>query len=54
MMLFSVTGAQVGILTEDTHSKQELLILKTDKLEKHIEDGKIIIVAGFQGRYTER
>ncbi len=45
----SMTGAQVGILTEDTHSKARIVDIKTDKLEKHIEEGKIIIVAGFQG-----
>ncbi len=45
----SMTGAQVGILTEETHSKARIVDIKTDKLEKHIEEGKIIIVAGFQG-----
>ena len=45
----SMTGAQVGILTEETHSKARIVDIKTDKLTQHIEDGKIIIVAGFQG-----
>ena len=45
----SMTGAQVGILTEDTHSKARIVDIKTDKLTQHIEEGKIVIVAGFQG-----
>lgn len=45
----SMTGAQVGIITEDIHSKARILDIKTDKLMEEINQGKIIIVAGFQG-----
>lgn len=45
----SMTGQQVGILTEETHSRARIVDIKTDKLEKYIAEGKIIIVAGFQG-----
>ena len=45
----SMTGAQVGILTEDTHSKARILDIRKDKLEEQIKAGKIVIVAGFQG-----
>ena len=45
----SMTGAQVGILTEETHSRARIVDIKTEKLMEHINDGKIVIVAGFQG-----
>ena len=45
----SMTGAQVGILTEETHSRARIVDIKTDKLKEHLGEGKIIIVAGFQG-----
>ncbi|MCD8024065.1 MAG: aspartate kinase [Candidatus Gastranaerophilales bacterium] len=45
----SMTGAQVGILTEETFSKARIVDIKTDKLSEHIKNGEIVIVAGFQG-----
>ncbi len=45
----SMNAMQVGIITENVHSKARILDVKTDKLMKHINDGKIIVVAGFQG-----
>ncbi len=45
----SMTGAQVGIITEDTHSKARILDIKKDKLLEHVQNGEIVIVAGFQG-----
>ena len=45
----SMTGAQVGIITEDNHSRARILDIKADKLKQHLKDGKIVIVAGFQG-----
>ncbi|MDO5437396.1 MAG: aspartate kinase [bacterium] len=45
----SMTGAQVGILTEDTHSRARIVDIKTEKLLEHVNNGEIVIVAGFQG-----
>lgn len=45
----SMNAAQVGIITEKIHSRARILDVKIDKLMKHINDGKIIVVAGFQG-----
>ena len=45
----SMTGAQVGIYTEDTHSKARIIDIKTDKLTEHLKNDEIVIVAGFQG-----
>ncbi len=45
----SLTGAQVGIVTEAEHSRARILEIKTNRLERHLEEGKVIVVAGFQG-----
>jgi aspartate kinase len=45
----SLTGAQVGIVTESDHSRARILEIKTDRLQRHLDEGKVIVVAGFQG-----
>ena len=45
----SLIASQVGILTESIHSKARIIDIKTDKLEKYLTEGKIVVVAGFQG-----
>lgn len=45
----SMNGSQVGIITETIHSKARIVDIKTDKLKKNLDEGKIIVVAGFQG-----
>ncbi|MEA5467469.1 aspartate kinase [Spirulina sp. 06S082] len=45
----SLTGAQVGIVTETDHSRARILDIKTDRLQRHLQEGKAIVVAGFQG-----
>lgn len=45
----SFNAMQVGILTENVHSKARIIDIKTDKLKKNLNEGKIIVVAGFQG-----
>jgi len=45
----SFNATQVGILTENVHSKARIVDIKTDKLKKNLEEGNIIVVAGFQG-----
>ncbi|MGL5743561.1 MAG: aspartate kinase [Cetobacterium sp.] len=45
----SLTGAQAGIRTGGVHTKNKIESIKIDRIEKHLEDGKIVIVAGFQG-----
>lgn len=45
----SMTGAQVGIVTEAEHTRARILRIETDRLERHLEDGKVVVVAGFQG-----
>jgi len=45
----SLNAMQIGIITENIHSKARIVDIKTDKLEKYLNQGKIIVVAGFQG-----
>ncbi|MGF1540192.1 MAG: aspartate kinase [Pleurocapsa sp.] len=45
----SLTGAQVGIVTEAQYSRARILQICTDRLEKHLNLGKVVVVAGFQG-----
>jgi len=45
----SLTGAQIGIRTDSTHTKARILSISTDRLQHHLDAGKIVIAAGFQG-----
>ena len=45
----SLTGTQVGIVTEAHHSRARILKIQTDRLERHLKEGKVVVVAGFQG-----
>ena len=45
----SFNAMQVGIMTENVHSKARIVDIKTEKLRKNLNEGKIIVVAGFQG-----
>lgn len=45
----SMTGAQVGIVTEDEHSRARILHIETGRLIEQINAGKVVVVAGFQG-----
>lgn len=45
----SFNATQIGILTENVHSKARIIDIKTDKLRKNLDEGNIIVVAGFQG-----
>ena len=45
----SLTGAQVGIVTEAEHSRARILQVCTDRIERHLNKGEVVVVAGFQG-----
>lgn len=45
----SLNATQIGIITENVHNKARIIQIKTDKLTRHFNEGKIIVVAGFQG-----
>jgi len=45
----SFTGAQVGIVTESVHAKAKITEVRADAVTDALNDGRIVIVAGFQG-----
>jgi aspartate kinase len=45
----SFTGAQVGIVTDSSHTKAKILDVKVGRILEELERGNIVIVAGFQG-----
>lgn len=49
----SYTGWQAGIVTEPVHSNARIIQIKTEALEKQLAEGKVVIVAGFQGATEE-
>lgn len=47
--VISLTGPQAGIKTDEKHGKAKILDVDTQRLEKELSRGNIVIVAGFQG-----
>jgi aspartate kinase len=45
----SLTGSQAGIVTDASHTKARILDVRTDRIDRLLEDGKVVLVAGFQG-----
>ena len=45
----SMTGGQVGIVTEAEHTRARILHIETQRLRDQIAQGKVVVVAGFQG-----
>jgi aspartate kinase len=45
----SFTGAQVGIITDTSHTRARIIKINTQKIQEELQKGKIVIVAGFQG-----
>ncbi|MEW5899373.1 MAG: aspartate kinase, partial [Bacillota bacterium] len=44
-----LTGAQAGIVTDDSFNEARILKVKPENILKQAKEGKIVIVAGFQG-----
>ncbi len=53
--VISLTGRQAGFLTDSNHSKARIKKVDTERLEKELDQRKIVVVAGFQGmnRYDD-
>lgn len=45
----SFTGAQVGIITDTSHTKARILDISTERINEELKKGKVVVVAGFQG-----
>jgi aspartate kinase len=48
----SLTGSQAGIVTDTSHTKARILDVRADRIREAIEEGLIVLVAGFQGVST--
>jgi len=45
----ALTGRQAGIKTTSDHTKARIMDIDPEKMQKHLKEGKVVIVAGFQG-----
>jgi aspartate kinase len=45
----SFTGAQIGIVTDSFHTKARIKNISTARMHQALDEGKVVIVAGFQG-----
>jgi len=45
----SLTGSQMRMITDSMHTKARIQSIGADRIHKQLEQGKIVIVAGFQG-----
>lgn len=45
----SFTGPQIGIQTDAIHTKARILEVKTEIIQRELQQGRIVVIAGFQG-----
>lgn len=45
----SLTGSQAGILTDNEHGSAKITEIRGDRIRNSLNEGKVVIVAGFQG-----
>jgi aspartate kinase len=45
----SLTGSQAGIITDDAYMKAKIKEIRADRVSAALDEGKIVLVAGFQG-----
>jgi aspartate kinase len=50
----SFTGSQVGIITDNDHTRAKILEVKADRLREALAAGRVPVVAGFQGVSSQR
>ena len=48
----SLTGSQAGIVTDTTHTKAKIADIRPRRIHEALDEGKIVLVAGFQGVST--
>jgi len=49
----SLTGAQAGIVTDGVHTKAKIMNITPKRIHDLLNEGKVVIVAGFQGQSME-
>ena len=45
----SLTGWQAGIKTDKAFTKARILDIDVERIKRHLKDGKIVVITGFQG-----
>ncbi len=45
----SLTGAQIGIMTDSIHTKARIRSISTERMREALDQGNVVIAAGFQG-----
>lgn len=50
----SFTGSQIGLITDCNHGDARVLEIRGDRLREALDQGRIAVVAGFQGVSTQR
>jgi aspartate kinase len=50
----SLTGSQAGIVTDTVHTKAKILDIRPNRIRKALDEGRIVLVAGFQGVSTDQ
>lgn len=45
----SLTGGMAGIKTDLSHTRARIVSMSCDLIQQHLDEGKVVIVAGFQG-----
>jgi aspartate kinase len=48
----SFTGSQAGIVTDVSHGRARIVEMRTDRVRRALDEGRVAIVAGFQGVST--
>ena len=48
----SLTGSQAGIVTDTSHGKARIVDVRARRIHEALDDGRIVLVAGFQGVST--
>jgi aspartate kinase len=49
----SMTGAQLGMLTDQTHTRARIRSIETGRIRGMLDNGRMVIAAGFQGVTSE-
>src|SRR2546423_799064 len=49
----SLTGSQAGIITDTSHGKAKIVEVRAARINDAMDDGRIVLVAGFQGVSSE-
>lgn len=50
----SLSGSQAGIVTDTVHTKARIVDVKAHRIQAALDEGKIVLVAGFQGVSTAK